>query len=198
VKFDTLVSYVEQRLIEHHKLYDSICKAEYWEENFCWALKKSGFGSDWKPDFSHKIGEDQKTTTNKISISNKSGTYHTKLDLISISGSRLTKHKTIESKLIFLSEKKEDYIACLATDKEEWKSGIKKYHFAIVNSDKLNYSDQIWEETYGCRIYNKGKLTGWKCTSESFCAKIIRSNSDQLWTDINLSTFEEIYEIEIK
>ena len=196
MKFDTLVSYVEQRLIEHHKLYDSICKAEYWEENFCWAFNKAGFGSDWKPDFSHKIGEDQKTILNSISISNKSGTLKKKS--ISISGSRLTKHKTLEGKLIFLSEKKEDYIACLATDKDQWKLGIRKYYFAIVNSDKLNYADQIWEETYGCRYYNKGKLTGWKCSSEDFCATIIRSNSDQLWTDINLSTFEEIYEIEIK
>jgi hypothetical protein len=197
MKFDSLVSHVEQRLIEHHKLYDSICKAEYWEENFCWALKKSGFGSSWKPDSNHKIGEDQKTTTNKISISNKSGTYHRKLDLISISGSRLTKHKTIKDKLLFLSEKKEDYVACLATDKDQWKLGIRKYYFAIVNSDKLNYSDQIWEETYGCRDYNKGKLTGWKCTSESFCATIIRPNSDQLWTWIKMPVFDEIHEIKV-
>jgi hypothetical protein len=196
MKFDTLVNYIEQRLTEHHKLYQSMCKSEYWEENFCWALNQAGFGSDWKPDFSHKIGEDQKTILNSISISNKSGTL--KKNSISISGSRLTKHKTLEEKLIFLSEKKEDYIACLATDKKQWKSGIKKYHFAIVDSDKLNYADQIWEETYGCRDNNKEKLTGWKCTSESFCATIIKSNSDQLWTDINLSTFKEIHEIEIK
>jgi hypothetical protein len=196
MKFETLVNYIEQRLIEHHKLYQSMCKAEYWEENFSWALNESGFGSDWKPDFSHKIGEDQKTLLNNVSISNKSGTLNK--NSILISGSRLTKHKTLEEKLNFLSEKKEDYIACLATNKKEWKSEIKKYYFAIVNSDRLNYANQIWEETYGCRNNAKGKLTGWKCSSEKFCATIIRSNSDQLWTDIHLSTFDEIHEILIK
>ena len=196
MKFDTLVSYVNQRLIEHHKLYQSMCKSEYWEENFCWALNQAGFGSDWEPDFSHKIGEDQRTILNKVSISNKSGTLHK--NSISISGSRLTKHKTLEEKLNFLSQKKEDYIACLATDKKQWKAGIRKYHFAIVDSDRLNYADQVWTETIGSEGSNAGKVTGWKCSCEDFHATIIKSTSDQLWTWINLPVFEEIHEIEIE
>ncbi len=193
MKFDSLVSHVKERLIEHHTLYQSMCKSEYWEENFCRALEQAGFGSDWKPDCSHKIGEDQRTLLNEVSISNKSGSLLK--NSISISGSRLTKHKTLQDKLNFLSQKKEDYIACLATNKEQWKSGIRKYYFAIVDSDKLNYSDQVWTETYGSKSTAKGKFTGWKCSCENFDAKIIRANSDQLWTEIKLTVFEEIHEI---
>jgi hypothetical protein len=195
MEFSELVSYIKIRLKEHHKLYDSICKAEYWEENFCWALNQAGFGSDWKPDFSHKIGEDQKTKHNNISISNKSGTVHK--DSISFSGSRLTKHKTLEDKLQFLSQKTEDYVACLATDKDEWKSGVKKYYFAIVDSNRLNYSSQTWTETIGSRVNTKGKLTGWECHTEDYYARIIKANSDQLWTWVKLPVFEQIHEIEI-
>tara|TARA_R110000868_G_scaffold199857_1_gene446955 strand:+ start:526 stop:1119 length:594 start_codon:yes stop_codon:yes gene_type:complete len=197
MKFDTLVSPVTERIIDHHKLYKSICKSEYWEENFYWALEKSGFGSNWTPHCNHKPGIDQKIITNKISISNKSGTYYPELGLISISGSRLTKHETFEDKLKFLSEKKEDYIACLATDKDEWKLGIRKYYFAIINSDKLNYGDQIWTKTMGSQKRTKGKLTGWKCFSEDFSATIQRGTSDQLWTSINIAIFDEIHEIKV-
>jgi hypothetical protein len=196
MKFDSLVSYIKSRLIEHHKLYQSICKAEYWEENFSIALKESGFGSDWKPDFSHKVGEDQKTILNSVSLSNKSGIK--KENTIEISGSRLTKHKTLEDKLKFLSEKTEDYIVCLATNKKEWESGLKKYYFAIIDSSKLNYENQIWTEMIGQRGSQKGKVSGWECISENFCAKIQKSMSDQLWTTVNLSMCEEIHIIEIK
>lgn len=196
MKFDGLVSHVKFRLNEHHKLYESICKAEYWEENFCWALCQAGFGSDWKPDCSHKIGEDQKTITNRVSISNKSG--NLVKNTIEISGSRLTQHMTLEDKLNFLSQKKEDYIACLATNKTEWESKIKKYYFAIINSDKLNYADQTWTELIGSKGKNKGKVTGWKCISEDFHAKIHKSMSDQIWTKVNLSMCEELHEIEIE
>ena len=61
VEFRSLVPYVKENLIKHHELYSAQCKAEYWEENCSNALKKSGFGSDWKPDFKHTHGVDQTT-----------------------------------------------------------------------------------------------------------------------------------------
>lgn len=73
----------------------------------------------------------------------------------------------------------------------------KKYYFVVIDSNKLNYSDQNWGELIGIRGKSKGKVTGWECTSEGFDAKIQRSMSDQLWTDIRSSIFEEIYEITI-
>jgi hypothetical protein len=191
--FAPVVPYIKERVLKHHELYSSPCKAEYWEENLCWALKQAGFGSDWKPNCNHKSGVDQ-VMNNGIRISNKSGDI--KKNIISFSGSRLTEHKTLNEKLEFLSVKKEDYILCLARDKDEWKKGSKIYYFIVINSDTLNYHEQQWEETYG-KKKNIGQLVGWKCSSEVFDARIIRSNSDQLWTDMKLDYYEEIYDITI-
>jgi hypothetical protein len=191
--FEPLVPFIHQNLTKHHELYSRQCKAEYWEEIFALSLKQSGFGSTWKPDFNHKSGVDQ-TMDNGIRISNKGGSIIK--NIISFSGSRLTKYKTLNEKLEFLSDKKEDYVLCLATDKDEWKKGSKRYYFVVINSDTLNYHEQEWEETYGKQT-NIGQLTGWKCSSEVFNAKIIRSNSDQLWTEMKLDYYEEFYEITI-
>jgi hypothetical protein len=191
--FEPLVPFVHQNLEKHHELYSSQCKAEYWEEIFALSLKQSGFGSTWKPDFNHKSGVDQ-IMDSGIRISNKGGSIID--NIISFSGSRLTKYKTLNEKLEFLKDKKEDYILCLATDKDEWKKGSKRYYFVVINSDTLNYHEQEWEETYGKRT-NIGQLNGWKCSSEVFNAKIIRSNSDQLWTEMKLDYYEEFYEITI-
>ena len=114
--FEPLVPFVHQNLEKHHELYSSQCKAEYWEEIFALSLKQSGFGSTWKPDFNHKSGVDQ-IMDNGIRISNKGGSIID--NIISFSGSRLTKYKTLNEKLEFLKDKKEDYILCLATDKDE-------------------------------------------------------------------------------
>ena len=191
--FEPVVPFIKHYITKHHELYSGQCKAEYWEEILARSLKESGLGSDWKPDFNHKSGVDQ-TMDNGIRISNKGGSIIK--NIISFSGSRLTKYKTLNEKLEFLVDKKEDYILCLATDKDEWKKGSKRYYLVVINSDTLNYHEQEWEETYGVQT-NIGQLNGWKCSSEVFNAKIIRSNSDQLWTEMKLDYYEEFYEITI-
>jgi hypothetical protein len=195
MKFDSIVPYIKNRLVKHHQMYSAPCKAEYWEENLCVALKQSGFGSNWKPDFNHKSGKDQ-TTDAGIRISNKSGTLY--LDSVTISGSRLTKHKTIESKIEFLSTKKEDYIFCLSTEKEDWQKDIKRYYFIVIDAEKLNYHEQKWIETRGQRGSLKDSISGWSCVCEAFSASIRKNMSDQLWTTIKLDYCDEIYEIEIE
>jgi len=192
--FESLVTHIKDRLAKHHELYSGQCKAEYWEENLCYALKEAGFGSDWTPDFNHGVGVDQ-STSDGTRISNKGGNIEN--DVIEISGSRLTKHKTLQDKLEFLSVKKEDYIFCLATDKEEWKRGKKVYYFIVIDSNNLNYHDQQWHETFGQKGSNKDKVNGWSCISENYSAKIVKSMSDQLWTRVKLDYCEEIYEIVI-
>lgn len=192
--FEPLVPFIEQRQTKHHELYSSRCKAEYVEENLSNALKEAGFGSNWKPDFNHKPGIDQ-TTDNGIRIGNKSGTIEK--DVIKFSGSRLTKHVTLQKKLDFLSIKQEDYIFCLATKKNEWEKGIKKYYFIVIDSKVLNYHQQTWEETYGIKGRLKGKVNGWKCSCEKYYATITKSMSDQLWTTLKLDYCEEIHEITI-
>lgn len=192
--FKSLIPHIKDRLDKHHELYSGQCKAEYWEENLCFALKQAGFGSDWRPDFNHSVGVDQKTD-NGIRIGNKGGNIFR--DEIEISGSRLTKHKTIKDKLDFLSNKKEDYIFCLATDKKEWNKGIKRYYFVVIDSNKLDYHNQEWIERIGIRGKGKDEIVGWECVSEGFCAKIQKSMSDQLWTTVKLDICEEIHEIDI-
>lgn len=192
--FKSLVPYIKDRLTKHHELYSAQCKAENWEENLCWALKQSGFGSDWKPDYNHGVGVDQKTDCG-IRISNKGGSIEN--DYVIISGSRLTKHKTIEEKIEFLSQGKEDYIFCLGTNKKEWDKEIKRYYFIVIDSEKLNYHEQEWRETYGQRGSKKDKVNGWSCICEAFSAKITKSMSDQLWTTVKLDHCQEIYEINI-
>lgn len=192
--FESLVPFIKERLTKHHELYSAQCKAELWEENLCWALKQAGFGSDWKPDFNHKSGLDQ-TTDEGIRIGNKGG--NVTKDIVEISGSRLTKHKTIEDKLNFLSVKKEDYIFCLGTEKDEWRKGIKRYYFIVIKSDILDYDNQLWEETYGERGQYTKQVNGWKCTSEVYSAKIQKSMSHQLWTTVKLDYCEEIHDITI-
>ena len=190
--FNSLIPFIKERLEKHHELYSGKCKAEYWEENLCYALRNAGFGSDWKPDFNHVSGVDQ-TTDSGIRISNKGGNVSN--DMVTISGSRLTKHKTIQDKLEFLSVKKEDYIFCLGTKKSDWDSGIKQYYFIVIDSNKLNYHEQEWGETHGLRGSSIGKVTGWGCLCENYSAIISKSMSDQLWTTIKLDLCEEIYEI---
>lgn len=192
--FETLVPFIKERLTKHHELYSGQCKAEYWEENLAYSLKKAGFGSDWKPDFNHRSGVDQ-TTDSGIRISNKGGKVTD--DCVEISGSRLTKHKTLQDKLEFLSVKKEDYIFCLGTEKKEWESGKKIYYFIVIDSNKLNYKDQEWVELVGYRGASNGKITGWQMISEWFSAKIQKSMSDQLWTTVKLDACEEIHDIVI-
>jgi hypothetical protein len=196
-QFQSLVPFIKERLTKHHELYSSQCKAENWEEILAYALKQCEFGSDWKPDFNHKSGVDQ-TTDKGIRIGNKSGTLE--LDCIEISGSRLTKHKTLQDKLEFLSDRKEDYILCLGVekkDKKNWVRNVKRYYFVVIDSQKLNYHEQSWTETYGVKGALKGKVNGWSCQSDVFSAKINKSMSDQLWTEIKLDHCEEIYDITI-
>jgi len=207
--YSKLIPFIEERLTKHHELYSGKCKDLYWEENCAYALRKAGYGSDWDADENHKPGLDQ-TTDDGIRVGNKSGQILMKgvideetgkkikvMDSVGINGSRLTKHKTLDDKLEFLGVKKEDYIFCLATNEEDWKNGIRKYYFMVIDSKKLDYHNHTWEDMIGVQKSTKGKHMGWKMTSENFDAKIQRSMSDQLWTSIDLDLLEYQNEITI-
>lgn len=192
--YKSIVPYLKERLEMHHKLYSGQCKAELWEENCANALLSAGIGSDWLPDFNHFPGLDQ-TTDSGIAISNKGGSMNRDNTIMEISGSRLTKHKTITEKLEHLKNKSEDYIFCLATNKYEWKNGNKNYYFVVVDANKLDYHNQLWMPTYN----TKTKIeNGYKCIAEHYEAKITKSMSDQIWTKISSKLFEEIYKIDIE
>lgn len=192
--FSSLVPHLRSYLTKHHELYSGKCKAENWEELSAKSLQSAGFGSDWKPDYNHTVGKDQ-TTDSGIRISNKSGSLDKNLAKVTISGSRLTKHRTLYEKKEFLSIRHEDFIFCLATNDYDWKNNKKVYYFIVIDSQRLNYHEATWEDSLGARGSNKGKLVGHKCVGNGFSATIKMSMSDQLWTDIESTLFKEIYEL---
>jgi len=189
-----LVPAIQGKLALHHSLYSAPCKAELWEELCSKALTDVNIGSDWLPDFNHRVGTDQ-TTACGIQISNKSGAITR--DGLLISGSRLTRHKTLREKLLFVSQKSEDYIFSLATDKLEWAKGHRCYYFCVIDSKIFNFYDELWMGSYGEKGAHKGELVGWFCETEKYSAKISRAMSDQLWTTVKLDACEEVHEITV-
>ena len=189
-----LVPAIQEKLALHHSLYESPCKAELWEELCSKALTDVNVGSDWLPDFNHRVGTDQ-TTACGIQISNKSGAITR--DGLLISGSRLTRHKTLREKLLFITQKSEDFIFSLATDKAEWARGHRIYYFCVIDSAIFNFYDELWLGSYGEKGAHKGELVGWFCETSKYSAKISRAMSDQLWTTVKLDACEEVHEIAI-
>ena len=141
-----LVPFIKEKLALHHSLYSAPCKAELWEELCAKVFVETRVGSDWLPDFNHKVGTDQ-TTACGIRISNKSGAITR--DGLLISGSRLTRHKTLREKLLFITQKSEDFIFSLATDKAEWDRGDRRYYFCVIDSAIVNFYDELWLGSYG-------------------------------------------------
>jgi len=189
-----LVPAIQEKLALHHSLYSAPCKAELWEELCAKVFVETRVGSDWLPDFNHRVGTDQ-TTACGIQISNKSGAITR--DGLLISGSRLTRHKTLREKLLFVSQKSEDYIFSLATDKLEWAKGHRCYYFCVIDSKIFNFYDELWMGSYGEKGAHKGELVGWFCETEKYSAKISRAMSDQLWTTVKLDACEEVHEITV-
>lgn len=190
----TLIPAVKENLVLHHSLYRGACKGEFWEDLCSKALIDAKIGSDWKPDYNHKVGKDQ-TTALGLQISNKSGTI--KGDKVEISGSRLTTHKTLREKLLFITQKSSDYIFSLATDKAEWAKGHRRYYLCVIDSAIFNFYEDLWGEKYGVKDACEGQLTGWFCETAKYKAEIKRGLSDQLWTTVKLDACEMVHEINI-
>jgi len=192
-KFSSVVPFIKSRLKKHHEIYSGKCKAELWEEVCAGALKESGHGSDWAPDFNHFPGIDQ-TTTNGVTISNKGGKLSNDGKTLNISGSRLTRYRSLLEKVDYLSKKREDYIFCLSSKDCD---DITKYYFVVIDASKLTYGDCEWKEVSGSRKNNKNTIVGYSADGVGFSAKIQRSMSDQLWTTIDVSLFTEFHEVEL-
>jgi hypothetical protein len=177
-----LIREIEKRILVHHHLYNTPIKGILWEDIFAQSVIASGGSSDWQPNNSHESGKDQSCSLgndNPIRISNKSGYYTISSNSLKISGSRTTTFPTLEEKVQYISDKKEDYYVCLAT------SSLKKdenYYIFWFDTSILDYGNQQWVETIG----KKGELSGWKCECNRYRAWINKSLSDQLWTHLNL------------
>lgn len=177
-----LIREIEKRIIVHHHLYRTPVKGVLWEEIFAQSVTATGGQSDWTPNNSHEAGKDQSIVIgdlNNLRISNKSGTYTISSNSLKISGSRTTTYPTLDEKIQYISDKKEDVYVCLAT------SSLKKdnnYYLFWFDTNILDYGNQTWIETIG----KQGEHSGWKCECDRYRAWINKSLSDQLWTHINL------------
>jgi len=180
VDFGGLVNTIRRKLAAHHELYSMAPKAEYWEELLHSSLADVGIDTDWKADSNHGSGKDMTVVKSKWDnvgerISCKTG--QIKDGKLCISGSRLTKHKTLQEKVGFLSDKKEDSYVLLSKEK-----GCDDNHYKLIMfpTSALDYENAQWT-VIG---HNKHGNPNYFGEGRGFFAKIQASMSDQLWTYI--------------
>lgn len=180
-----LANSIKKKLKQYHKLYRVPVKGEIWEDIYDQVINNN-VTSDWaKKIGNHAVGADVVSNHDGIGYQNKAGKINPKNGTITWSGARTTKHKTIDEKVNFISEKHCDKYIMLARNEKEWNRGIKKYYLLIFDSHLIDYSKLNWNE-YTSK--NKNNVEGWNGTNNEiqFSAKIIKSMSDQLWTTAKL------------
>jgi len=183
---------IKKRVLAHRELYSNAIKAELWEEVLHRSFADIGITTDWQPDGNHGVGKDMTLATGER-ISCKSGSYDNK-GTLTISGSRLTKHKTLQEKISFISDKKEDSYALLSRHKND-KRGA-EYKLILFPSDILNYGELDWKIKKTKPKKNSGltsQPSGFEASSSLLICSIQKNMSDQLWTKIR--NFEDCTEI---
>lgn len=183
-RLDNLKKQVKVVLNEYHNILSSQPKAEILEELLVKSLHRAGMQTDWKPDFNHKVGKDLKVLSTGERISIKTGKItarKTRADRdLTISGSRLTSHTTLEDKLKFISDKKEDSYMLLTLSPESTLIN-RCYELVIFDTKVLNYSTAPWLPKFGRDNFTQ---TGFEAQTKAYSAKITHSMSDQLWTQL--------------
>ena len=110
-----LRSSIEKNIKVFHSLLSQPITGTIWEELLAKSFTEIGYETTWKPDNSHKVGEDMRIISLENSrISCKSGviTYnrtHKLGECVQFSSSRTTSFKTLEEKLDHLSKRHYDY-----------------------------------------------------------------------------------------
>lgn len=188
-----MIEEIKQKLIQHHQLYRFPVKAELWEDIYDQVI--NGNDSGWNMG-GHDVGTDVLNRFEGTRSQNKSGFINSKNRTITWNGHRTTKYKTIDEKVNFISENHCDEYVMLARNKDEWKRGIKKYYLLIFDSSLIDYSKLNWNEY----LSKNGNVAGWKGASkkQQFSAKIVKTMSDQLWTEAKLDYLGKPIEIVIK
>jgi hypothetical protein len=163
--------------------------AEFWEETLHRALDELGYKTTWRPDRSHKVGEDMHITNISNSrISCKSGQFTTprsiKNDCVKFNGGRSTSHPELLDKIRHFSADHDDYYFCLAKKKDFDKS----YKLLVFPSSLCKVNQLEWTESASCKEY-KG--------AGSFIANISKSMSGQLWTTLPLDLITYAYDIKL-
>lgn len=189
-----LRSSIEKNIKVFHSLLSQPITGTIWEELLAKSFTEIGYETTWKPDNSHKVGEDMRIISLENSrISCKSGviTYnrtHKLGECVQFSSSRTTSFKTLEEKLDHLSKRHYDYHFMLS--KSDKFDGT--YKLLIIKADKCNVRDLEWESN------KNGKPDDYVTKVRGpFKATITGSMSGQLWVTLPLTRVEYIFDIEV-
>jgi hypothetical protein len=191
---------LERMLIPHHSIYNQPPKGNYSEELiFNASNEKMGLGQivdgtifGFVPD-SHAPGKDLCIPSLECpNISVKTGDLNKDKEgseTVTYSSHRMTKYKTLEDKLSFLSERHSDLTVLLTPDFHNAK-------YRLIAHEPLDFNKLDWVETFS----KEGKPTGHRGSGGDegiLQAKIINSTSYQLWVTLRLDSKKIIYSKDI-
>lgn len=187
-----LTTVVEKNIKAFHNLLCQPITGTIWEELLSKSFNEIGYETTWKPDNSHKIGEDMRIVSLENSrISCKSGVIthnrtHKLGECVQFSSSRTTSFKTLEEKLDHLSKRHCDYHFMLSKcDKFDG-----TYKLLIIKANNCNVRDLEWEPNKNGKPGDYVSRIG-----GPFKATITGSMSGQLWVTLPLSRVEYIFDI---
>ena len=182
---EQLIPALTSRIRKYHEMFTQPLIAEFWEETLHNAFVDCGHNTTWKPDRSHKVGEDMRVGNIENSrISCKSGQFikpRGGVDSVKFNGSRTTSQKSLQDKLDHLCGDHDDWYFLLAKNKPFDKT----YKLLIFESSKCKVNKLTWTENKsGKQFIGTGE----------FQASINKSMSSQLWTTFPMSmvTYEHI------
>lgn len=189
-----LVGAIEKNIKSFHNLLSQPITGTIWEEILSKSFTEIGHSTTWKPDNSHKVGEDMRIISLENSrISCKSGVIthnrtHKLGECVQFSSSRTTSFKTLEEKLQHLSKSHYDYHFMLS--KKDKFDGT--YKLLIIKADNCNVGDLEWEQNKNGKPDDYVTKVG-----GPFKATITGSMSGQLWVTLPLTRVEYIFDIEV-
>ena len=189
-----LVMMIKKNIKTFHTVLRQPITGTIWEEILANSFSDIGYATTWKPDNSHKIGEDMRIVDfTKSRISCKSGVFKNDKILgpcVQYNGSRTTKYKTLEDKLDFLSIKNYDYHFMLTKNNKF--NGI--YKVLIIDADVCKVKDMEWR----AKPNKKNEIVGNYVTVGEgvFRGEIRESCSSQLWMTLPLTRVSHIFDIQ--
>ena len=183
---ETLIPVLTAHIRKYHELFTQPLIAEFWEETLHNAFVDSGYNTTWKPDRSHKVGEDMRIEGIENSrISCKSGQFikpRGGVDSVKFNGSKTTSQKTLQDKIDHLCGDHDDWYFLLAKKK----TFDKTYKLIIFESSKCKVNKLTWTENEsGTQFIGTG----------DFQASINQSMSSQLWTTLPMDMVTYQYDI---
>lgn len=188
-----MIEQIKQKLEQHHQLYRFPVKGELWEDIFDQVI--NGNNGDWNMG-GHDVGTDVVSHSDGLRYQNKAGVIDIEKGTLVWSGHRTTKHKTLNEKVEFISENHCDKYIMLARNKKEWDNGIRRYYLLSFDSDLIDYNQLNWEESLSPK---NNTISGWVGKNENlnYSAKIVKSMSDQLWTEARIDYLGDVTPITI-